>query len=522
MYLQESHKIWLATGETPIYLEPSMANRHGLIAGATGTGKTVTLKVLAESFSDMGVPVFLADIKGDLTGMCVEGHETKHIRRSIDNMGIQNFTYIDYPVRFWDVYGQTGHPVRTTISEMGPDLLSRLLGLNDTQSGVLRIVFRIADDQGLLLLDLKDLRSMVQYVGDNAKEYKLTYGNISSQSVGAIQRALLALEDEGGNLFFGEPALDLEDWMDWAEDGSGVMNILECQELFQHPLLYATFLLWMLSELYEMLPEAGDLDKPKLAFFFDEAHLLFKDAPKALVDQVEQVVRLIRSKGVSVWFITQNPSDLPDSVLGQIGNRVQHALRAYTPNDQKALRAAARSFRTNPSFNTEEALQALGVGQALVSVLDEDGVPSIVQQAGILPPRSSMDAADPQLIREVIEESALADRYGETQDRRSAYEVLEEVREEQQAREEAEARQAAWEKELKERERTYRQTASRSRSTSSRSRSTSTTRKKTTSTRKKQTTLEKAVTKTINYTANTVGRELGKQIARGLLGTFLR
>ena len=358
MYLKDQHKVWLATGEHAIYLEPGMANRHGLIAGATGTGKTVTLKVVAESFSDMGVPVFLADIKGDLSGMCQLGTENKHIRRSIDSMGLDavGYGYTTYPVRFFDVYGQKGHPVRTTISEMGPELLSRLLGLNETQSGILRIVFRIADDQGLLLIDLKDLRSMVQYVGDNAKEFRLTYGNISSQSVGAIQRALLALEDEGGDIFFGEPALEIADWIDWAEDGRGVMNILECQELFQHPLLYATFLLWMLSELYEMLPEAGDLDKPKLAFFFDEAHLLFNDAPKALVEKVEQVVRLIRSKGVSVWFITQNPSDIPDSVLGQIGNRIQHALRAYTPNDQKALRSAAKSFRVNPAFDTEEAL----------------------------------------------------------------------------------------------------------------------------------------------------------------------
>ena len=526
MYLQDQHKIWLATGDTPIYLEPAMANRHGLIAGATGTGKTVTLKVLAESFSDMGVPVFLADIKGDLSGMCLPGQENKHIRRSIDTMGITGFDYTAYPVRFFDVYGKQGHPVRTTISEMGPELLSRLLGLNDTQSGILRIVFRIADDQGLLLIDLKDLRSMVQYVGDNAREYKLTYGNISSQSVGAIQRSLLQLEDEGGDLFFGEPALDIADWMDWAEDGRGVMNILECQELFQHPLLYATFLLWMLSELYEMLPEAGDLDKPKLAFFFDEAHLLFNGAPKALVEKVEQVVRLIRSKGVSVWFITQNPSDIPDSVLGQIGNRVQHALRAYTPNDQKALRAAARSFRVNPAFNTEEALQALGVGEALVSVLDEKGVPSIVQKAGILPPRSSMSAAPEADVRQAIQKSPLCQKYAQALDRRSAYEVLEEVRDQQVAQEEAAARQAAWEKEQKarekemkaqqaawereqrERERAYRQAPPRRPSASSRS----------SSSRKKQDPLEKA----INSAANTVGREVGKQIVRGLFGTFRR
>ena len=515
MYIQDIHKIWLATGDERIYLEPSMANRHGLIAGATGTGKTVTLKVLAESFSDMGVPVFLADIKGDLSGMCRPGHENKHIRRSIDTMGIENFEYTDYPVEFWDVFGERGLPVRTTISEMGPDLLGRLLGLNDTQSGVLRIVFRVADDQGLLLIDLKDLRSMVQYVGDHAKDYKLSYGNITSQSVGAIQRSLLALEDAGGNIFFGEPALELEDWMDWTEDGRGLMNILECQELFQQPLLYGTFLLWMLSELYEMLPEAGDLDKPKLAFFFDEAHLLFKDAPKALVDKVEQVVRLIRSKGVSVWFITQNPTDLPDSVLGQIGNRVQHALRAYTPNDQKDLRAAARSFRVNEKFDTEEVLQALGVGEALVSVLDEKGVPSIVERAGILPPRSSMDAVEIDAINAVMEGSPIFEKYAEVEDRESAYEVLEEIRAEEAAAAEAEERRKEWEKAIRSAGRTTTR-----RSTSTRRTATRKTTTKKTTTRKRQSTLEKAVSKTINTTANTIGREIGKKIVRGLFDTF--
>ena len=497
MYLQQEHKVWIATGETPIYLEPSMANRHGLIAGATGTGKTVTLKVLAESFSDMGVPVFLADIKGDLSGMCNMGKETKHIRRSIDNMNIQSFDYAAYPVRFWDVYGKLGLPVRTTISQMGPDLLSRLLGLNETQSGILRIVFRIADDRGLLLIDLKDLRSMVQYVGDNAAEYKLTYGNISPQSVGAIQRSLLALEDEGGNIFFGEPDLKLADWLDWDEDGKGVMNILECQELVQHPLLYATFLLWMLSELYEMLPEAGDLDKPKLAFFFDEAHLLFKEAPKALLDKVEQVVRLIRSKGVSVWFISQSPSDMPDSVLGQIGNRVQHALRAYTPKDQKALRAAAQSFRANKGFDTEEALQALGVGEALVSVLDEKGVPGIVQQANILPPRSSMDAAGEDAIKENIAANPLKRKYETTKDRESAYEMLQEEAEEAREQEEKEAKKAAKEAEKK-------------KSSSSKK---STTKKSTKKTKS-------AFDKVVSSAANTVGRELGKKLVRGILGSL--
>ncbi len=498
MYLKDQHKVWIATGESPVYLEPSMANRHGLIAGATGTGKTVTLKVLAESFCDMGVPVFLADIKGDLSGMCQMGKETKHIRRSIDNMNIQNFTYCACPVRFWDVYGKLGLPVRTTISEMGPDLLSRLLNLNETQSGILRIVFRIADEKGLLLIDLKDLRSMVQHVGDNAKEYKLVYGNISPQSVGAIQRSLLALEDEGGNIFFGEPDLKLDDWLDWDDDGRGIMNILECQELVQHPLLYATFLLWMLSELYEMLPEAGDLDKPKLAFFFDEAHLLFNDAPKALVDKVEQVVRLIRSKGVSVWFISQNPSDLPDSVLGQIGNRVQHALRAYTPKDQKALRAAAQSFRANKSFDTEEALQALGVGEALVSVLDEKGIPTIVQRANILPPHSSMNAVEESVIQQNIKENPLYSRYAKLKDRESAYEILQEQRAE--AEEAAEEARKQEEKEKKKAEKEAAKKASAKKKTTSRKKS--------------------ALDKAVSSAANTVGREIGKSLVRGLLGNL--
>lgn len=502
MYLQSEHKVWLATGEGPVYLEPGMANRHGLIAGATGTGKTVTLKVLAESFSDMGVPVFLADIKGDLSGMCETGVETKHIRRSIDSMKLENFTYAPCPVRFWDVYGKLGLPVRTTVSEMGPELISRLLGLNDTQTGIMRIVFRIADDKGLLLIDLKDLRSMVQYVGDNAKEYKLTYGNISPQSVGAIQRSLLALEDEGGSIFFGEPDLKLDDWIDWDESGKGIMNILECQELVQHPLLYATFLLWMLSEIYEMLPEAGDLDKPKLAFFFDEAHLLFNDAPKALVEKVEQVVRLIRSKGVSVWFITQVPSDLPDSVLGQIGNRVQHALRAYTPKDQKALRAAAESFRANPNFDTETALQELAVGEALISVLDAKGTPTIVQRAGILPPHSSMNAVEAFVIQTNIDRNPLRSKYLKAVDNESAYELLTAEAEEAQREAEEEAQRKAEEaqraKEEKEREKEEKA------------------REKERAARKKANPLNKV----LSSAASTVGREVGRQLVRGILGSL--
>ena len=511
MYLKDTHKIWIATGDRAVFLEPEMANRHGLIAGATGTGKTVTLKVLAEAFSEMGVPVFLGDIKGDLTGMVNPGKENKHIRRSIDNMGLDDFgyDYYSFPVRFFDVYGKKGHPVRTTVSAMGPELLSRLLELTPVQDGVLRIVFRIADDEQMLLSDLKDLRAMVQYVGDNAKEYKLTYGNISPQTIGAIQRALLKLEDEGGNLFFGEPDLELSDWMACDEEGRGVMNILECQELFQHPLLYGTFLLWMLSEIYEMFPEVGDLEKPKLAFFFDEAHLLFDDAPKALIDTIERMVRLIRSKGVSVWFITQNPTDIPDSVLGQIGNRIQHGLRAYTPADQKALRAAANSFRTNPKFNTEEALVSLGTGEALVSVLDKNGVPTIVEKANILPPSSSMDAASEEDIKAVIEKSPLFGKYEEVKDEKSAFEILtqqqeEEAEEEKKAAEE-EKKAAEKEAKAKEKEKKTKEKA--------------TSKKKTSTATKKATS---ALNKTVNSAANTIGREVGKKIVRGIFDTFLK
>ena len=510
MYQRDIHKVWLATGEKRVYLEPSMANRHGLIAGATGTGKTVTLKVLAESFSDMGVPVFVADIKGDLSGMCKEGCENKHIRRSIDNMGITDFYYDKYPVQFWDVYGKKGLPVRTTVSEMGPELLSRLLGLNDTQSGVLRIVFRVADDKNLLLIDLKDLKAMLRYVGDNAKEFKLQYGNVSTQTIGAVQRALLALEDEGGELFFGEPSLELSDWFKWCENtGRGIMNILECSELFQRPLLYGTFLLWMLSEIYDRLPEAGDLEKPKFAFFFDEAHLLFDDAPKALVDKVEQVVRLIRSKGVSVWFITQNPTDIPDSVLGQIGNRVQHALRAYTPADQKAVTAAARSFRINPSFRTADVICELGTGEALVSVLDENGVPSVVERANILPPKSSMAAVLQEDIDAVVNSSRFKDKYMTEKNSESAYEILS-AEEEKEAEEAAKAEEAEEAEEIAEKpkkEKAAKETSTKPKSTS----------KKTTG-RKKQSALEK----TVNSASNTIGREIGKKIVRGIFGGFFK
>ncbi len=417
-------KIWVGTGENPVFLLPQMANRHGLIAGATGTGKTVSLKVLAEGFSNMGVPVFLADIKGDLAGMVEVGAHSDGIAKRLVKCGVPSFQYCDFPSVFWDVYGKQGHPVRATVSEMGPTLLSRMLGLNDTQAGVLSILFRIADDEGMLLLDLKDLKAMLAYIGENARDYTLDYGNISTASVGAIQRAVGVLEDEGGDKFFGEPALNIADWMQLSGDGKGVINILAADELFQHPKMYSTFMLWMLSELYELLPEAGDLDKPRMVFFFDEAHLLFNDCPPALLEKLEQVVRLIRSKAVGVYFITQNPCDIPMSVLGQLGNRIQHALRAYTPLDQKAVRTAAQTFRTNPSFDTEEAITQLKTGEALVSFLDEDGAPGIVERATILPPQSSMNAISDEVRAEEIRTSYFAGVYDEPVDRESAYEQL--------------------------------------------------------------------------------------------------
>ena len=417
-------KIWLGTGEHPVCLLPQMANRHGLIAGATGTGKTVSLKVLAEGFSDMGVPVFLADIKGDLAGMVQPGTHSDNIANRLTQCGVPTFEYRTFPTVFWDVFGKEGHPVRTTVSEMGPTLLARLMNLNDTQAGVLSILFRVADDENMLLLDLKDLKVMLAYVGEHAKEYTLDYGNVSMASVGAIQRAVAMLEDEGGNAFFGEPALNIADWMQLDESGRGVINILAADVLYRKPRLYSTFLLWMLSELYELLPECGDLDKPRMVFFFDEAHLLFDDCPKALLETLEQVVRLIRSKGVGVYFVTQNPCDIPMSILGQLGNRVQHALRAYTPLDQKAVRTAAMTFRANPAFDTAEAITTLKTGEALVSFLDADGAPSIVERATILPPQSAMNAIDGDVRQECIESSPFRGVYDTPVDRVSAYEML--------------------------------------------------------------------------------------------------
>ncbi len=488
------NKIWMAQSSTSQYLIPKMANRHGLIAGASGTGKTITLKVMAESFSALGVPVFLADVKGDLAGMCRPGVDSESMQKRIERFGIQNFTYEAFPTRFWDIFGKNGHPVRTTISEMGPTLLSRILNLTEVQAGVLQIVFRIADDKGLLLIDLKDLKSMLQYVGDNRADFTLNYGNISAQSVGAIQRAIIPLESAGGELFFGEPDLDIFDWMSQDSTGKGMINILHSADLINTPVIYATFLLWMLSELFEKLPEAGDLEKPKMVFFFDEAHLLFDNMPKVLIQKIEQVVKLIRSKGVGVYFITQSPSDIPDEVLAQLSNRVQHALRAYTPAEQKAVKTAAQTFRQNPAFDTTEAIMELGVGEALVSFLDEEGKPGIVERAFILPPQSLMGGIDETTRMSVIQSSALYQKYTIAVDRESAYEKLNVVRQQEEERKEQERQQELLQKE---KEKAQAKKAA-----------------------QKGKALERTVSRTANSAFSSIGRELGRSIARGILGSF--
>jgi DNA helicase HerA-like ATPase len=416
--------IFIAQATEPIYLLPKMANRHGLIAGATGTGKTVTLQTLAENFSARGVPVFMADVKGDLAGLSQPGGDNPKVVDRAKELGLSDFKGEASPVVFWDVFGENGHPVRATVSEMGPLLLGRLLDLNETQEGVLNMVFKIADESGLLLLDLKDLRSMLQYVADNADQFKTQYGNVSAASAGAIQRNLLALESQGADKFFGEPALDLDDLIQ-TQNGRGVINILAAEKLMQQsPKVYATFLLWLLSELFERLPEVGDPDKPNLVFFFDEAHLLFTDIAPAVEQKIEQMVRLIRSKGVGVYFVSQNPLDIPDVVLGQLGNRVQHALRAFTPRDQKAVQAAAQTFRQNPKLKIETVLTELAVGEALVSMLDENGTPEIVERAKIVPPRSRIGAITPEQRKQIINSSIIAGHYEKAVDRESAYEKL--------------------------------------------------------------------------------------------------
>jgi uncharacterized protein len=414
----------IAQSDDPQYLLPAMANRHGLVAGATGTGKTVTLQVMAESFSRIGVPVFAADVKGDLSGISQPGKESPKLAERIKKLKLENFTYSACPVTFWDVFGEQGHPVRATVSEMGPLLFSRLLNLNDTQSGVLSLVFKIADESGLLLLDMKDLQAMLQNVGEHAKDFQTQYGNISAASIGAIQRGLVTLGQEGADKFFGEPALNLDDLMQTDSNGQGVVNILAADKLIRSPRVYATLLLWLLTELYERLPEVGDPEKPKLVFFIDEAHLLFADLPPIVRDKVKQIVRLIRSKGVGVYFVTQNPIDVPDDVLGQLGNRVQHALRAFTPRDQKAVKAAAQTFRSNPKLDVEKTIGELEVGEALVSFLDEKGTPGIVQRSLICPPHSQIGPITPEQRQQLMATSIVAGVYDTVVDRESAYERL--------------------------------------------------------------------------------------------------
>ena len=409
--------------EGALSITGKMANRHGLIAGATGTGKTVTLQVMAETFCQAGIPCFMADMKGDLSGISQPGKMSGFIEKRLPEFGIENPEFQACPVRFYDVFGEQGHPMRATVSQMGPQLLSRLLGLNETQDGVLNIVFRVADERGLLILDLKDLRSMLDYVSQHAKEYTTTYGNVSAASVGAIQRALLQLETQGANQFFGEPSFDIFDLLQ-TEGGKGVMSVLAADKLMMQPKLYSTFLLWLLSELYSTLPEVGDLEQPKLVFFFDEAHMLFNDTSKALLDKIEQVIRLIRSKGVGIYFITQSPTDIPENILGQLGNRVQHALRAYTPKDQKAVKTAADTFRANPAFKTDEAITQLETGEALVSFLDEKGAPNVVQRAKVLFPLSQIGAITEGQRLDIIKQSRIYGKYDTPVDRESAYEQL--------------------------------------------------------------------------------------------------
>ena len=483
-----SEPLLIGKGQWEQYLLPKMANRHGLVAGATGTGKTVTLQVIAERFSRIGVPVFAADVKGDLSGISQPGSDNPKVAERVTKMGLSDFGFSGCPVVFWDLFGQKGHPVRTTISEMGPLLLSRILSLNEIQSGVLSMAFRIADDNGLLLLDLNDLQAMLRHVGDNAGEYTTQYGNISAASVGAIQRGLLQLEEQGGERLFGEPGLNLQDFIQTDSNGRGVINLLASDSLMQYPKLYSTFLLWLLSELFEALPEVGDPEKPKLVFFFDEAHLLFTDTPQSLLEKIEQVVRLIRSKGVGVYFVTQNPLDIPDTVLGQLGNRVQHALRAFTPRDQKAVRAAAETFRSNPDLDVETTITQMGVGEALISFLDEKGTPGIVDRALVCPPWSRIGAVTDVERQGIINSSVLFGHYEKVVDRESAEELLQARAVKAQESAAREAAQVAAEKEAR------KQKPARQRES-----------------------MAEALAKSA---AHSIGSQIGRQIIRGVLGSM--
>jgi len=494
------NKIWIGFSEgEKVYIEPKMANRHGLIAGATGTGKTITLKVLAESFSDAGVPVFLADIKGDLSGMCRPGVDSEDMQKRIAKFGLAEcgFNYQSYPSTFWDIYSQMGIPARTTISEMGPLLLAKLMDLNDTQSDILTIVFKIADDNNLLLIDTKDLKALLQYVGDNNSELSMEYGNISKQSVTAILRGVVALEAQGGEDFFGEPALNLSDWFMPGAGGKGMINILDCRQLVNDTTMYSTFLLWLMSELFETLPEVGDMEKPRMVFFFDEAHLLFDDISKALMSKIEQVVKLIRSKGVGIYFITQSPKDIPDDVLAQLGNKVQHALRAYTPAEEKAVKAVASSFRENPDFDTYEVLTSLGTGEALISTLDEKGIPGIVKKCKVLPPQSLMGPISDEEKKKEILMNNLYLRYNNEEDRDSAFEFFQRMAKEEALQVQAEAEQEAAEK-----------------------KALSDAKKRQKEEDKRDKELSKAKKRVAQSAASTIGRELGNALGKSIGGSF--
>ncbi len=513
-------------------IRPEMANRHGLIAGATGTGKTVTLKVMAESFSEMGVPVFLADVKGDLSGMCCPGEDDSKVRERVEQLELEGkgFARRGYPVCFWDIFGEMGLPLRTTISEMGPTLLARLMGLTDTQTDVLTIVFRIADEEGLLLLDVKDLRSMLAYVAENNKEYALRYGSLPKQSINSILRNLASLEEQGGEQFFGEPALDIRDWFRQDSQGRGMVNILHSESLIHNPKMYSTFMLWMVSELFEVLPEAGDCPKPKMMFFFDEAHLLFDDAPKALMQKLEQVVKLVRSKGVGIYFITQSPKDIPDGILGQLGNKIQHALHAYTPAEQKAVKAAADSFRENPAFDTREAISQLGIGEALVSFLDKDGVPSAVRRAKILPPQSLMGPISQSERTAQTQGQMLYSKYGTMIDRDSAYEFFQRKLKQQETFQKQQEELGARKKEQEKAEREARKEALRQ----EKEREKEEERRRREEIREKERkekalareaqqreqAKKKAVASVAKTAAGTIGREVGNEIGKNVGGSF--
>lgn len=521
--MYKENEIWVASdGDAKLCIKSKYANRHGLIAGATGTGKTVTLKVMAESFSDAGVPVFLSDIKGDLSGMCKPGEEKESITKRVAELGMgEDFSFKAYPTVFWDIFGKKGLPLRTTISEFGPMLLAKLLDLNQIQTDILNIIFKIADDEGLLLIDLKDLKSMLNYVSENAAGYKAEYGNIAPQSVNAIMRGLVALGDKGGDVFFGEPALDINDWF-VTKDGKGMINVLDATTIINDPGIYATFMLWMLAELFEIMPEVGDLDKPKMVFFFDEAHLLFKDTPKALLQKIEQVVKLIRSKGIGVYFITQNPSDIPDEVLAQLGNKVQHALRAYTPAEQKGIKAAAQSYRANPDFDTAEIITNLGIGEAVVSFIEDDGAPAMVRKAKVLPPQSYLGAIDDMMRAAVISMSDLAGKYKDMVDRDSAYEFLQrlqvEISQKQEEERQAETARKEAEKQAEiERKEAEKQAKAAQKEAEKQAREAEKEEKK------KKDAIKKGVATVAGTAAGTIGRQIGKTLGKsgGKFGSSL-